>query len=284
MKSTEQLIDDLIKLSFAEDIGDGDHTTLCCIPSTEMGKSRLIIKEDGVLAGVEMAQRIFHAFDPEMHIEVLIHDGAEVKKGDIAFTVEGKVQSLLQTERLVLNVMQRMSGIATTTRRYVNALVGTRTHVLDTRKTTPGMRIMEKDAVRIGGGVNHRIGLFDMILLKDNHVDFAGGIEQAIGRARNYLKEKGKDLKIEIEVRNLDELEEALRVGGIDRIMLDNFDIAHTKEAVRRIAGRYETESSGGITFDTLRDYAECGVDYISVGALTHSVKSLDMSLKAINE
>ncbi|MDR0845344.1 MAG: carboxylating nicotinate-nucleotide diphosphorylase [Tannerella sp.] len=284
MKSTEQLIDDLIKLSFSEDIGDGDHTTLCCIPPTEMGKSRLIIKEDGVLAGIEMAQRIFHAFDPELHIEVFIHDGAEVKKGDIAFTVEGKVQSLLQTERLVLNVMQRMSGIATTTRRYVKALEGTKTHVLDTRKTTPGMRIMEKEAVRIGGGVNHRIGLFDMILLKDNHVDFAGGIGQAIASARNYLKEKGKDLKIEIEVRNQDELDEALRIGGIDRIMLDNFDIAHTKEAVRRVAGRYEIESSGGITFDTLRDYAECGVDYISVGALTHSVKSLDMSLKAINE
>ncbi|MDR3260546.1 MAG: carboxylating nicotinate-nucleotide diphosphorylase [Tannerella sp.] len=284
MNTTEQLIDELIALSFAEDVGDGDHTTLCCIPPAARGKSRLIIKEDGVLAGIAMAQRIFRHFDPDLQMDVFIPDGTEVKKGDIAFTVEGKVQSILQTERLVLNVMQRMSGIATTTRRYVEALEGTKTRVLDTRKTTPGMRIMEKEAVRIGGGVNHRIGLFDMILLKDNHVDFAGGIEQAILCARNYLKEKGKKLKIELEVRNFDELDEALRVGGIDRIMLDNFNTADTREAVRRIAGRYETESSGGITFDTLRDYAACGVDYISVGALTHSVKSLDMSLKATSE
>ena len=277
----DKLIDDLIKLAFAEDIGDGDHTTLCCIPATEMGKSQLIIKEDGVLAGVEMARRVFKAFDPELKMTVFIEDGAEVKKGDIAFVVEGKVQSLLQTERLMLNIMQRMSGIATTTRKYVKRLEGTKTHVLDTRKTTPGMRMLEKEAVRIGGGMNHRIGLFDMILLKDNHVDFAGGISKAITRAQEYLKEKGKNLKIEIEVRNFDELEEALQTGGIDRIMLDNFSIENTKEAVRRVAGRVELESSGGITFDTLRDYAECGVDYISVGALTHSVKSLDMSFKA---
>ncbi len=277
----DRLTRELIRLSFAEDIGDGDHTTLCCIPEAATGKSRLIIKEDGVLAGVEMAERIFHYFDPELRMEVFIRDGAEVKKGDIAFTVEGKTRSLLQTERLVLNVMQRMSGIATTTRKYVKALEGTKTRVLDTRKTTPGMRIMEKEAVRIGGGVNHRIGLFDMILLKDNHVDFAGGIRQAITRAQDYLKEKGKKLKIEIEVRNFDELREALEVGGIDRIMLDNFSIEDTRKAVEIIGGRYETESSGGITFDTLRDYAECGVDFISVGALTHSVKSLDMSLKA---
>lgn len=283
MKSNEELIDELISLAFAEDVGDGDHTTLCCIPAAATGKSQLIIKEDGVIAGVAMANHIFHHFDPTMKMEVFIQDGSEVKKGDIAFTVEGKVQSLLQTERLMLNVMQRMSGIATTTRRYVKALEGTKTRVLDTRKTTPGMRLLEKEAVRIGGGVNHRIGLFDMILLKDNHVDFAGGIEQAITRAKNYLKDKGKDLKIEIEVRNFDELEEALRVGGIDRIMLDNFNIENTKEAVRRINGHYETESSGGITFETLRDYAACGVDYISVGALTHSVKSLDMSLKAVD-
>lgn len=274
--------DELITLAFAEDIGDGDHTTLCCIPSTEMGKSRLIIKESGVLAGVEMAQRIFKHFDPDMRMDIFICDGAEVKKGDIAFTVEGRVQSLLQTERLVLNVMQRMSGIATTTRRYVKALEGTKTRVLDTRKTTPGMRMLEKEAVRIGGGVNHRIGLFDMILLKDNHVDFAGGIEQAITRAQSYLKEKRKKLKIEIEVRNFKELDEVMKVGGVDRIMLDNFSPSDTREAVRRIGGRYETESSGGITFDTLRDYAECGVDYISVGALTHSIQSLDMSLKAM--
>ena len=277
----DKLIDDLIKLAFAEDIGDGDHTTLCCIPATEMGKSQLIIKEDGVLAGVEMARRVFKAFDPELKMTVFIEDGTEVKKGDIAFVVEGKVQSLLQTERLMLNIMQRMSGIATTTRKYVKQLEGTKTHVLDTRKTTPGMRMIEKEAVRIGGGMNHRIGLFDMILLKDNHVDFAGGIAKAINRAHAYLKEKGKNLKIEIEVRNFDELEEALQTGGIDRIMLDNFTPENTREAVRRVAGRVELESSGGITFDTLRDYAECGVDYISVGALTHSVKSLDMSFKA---
>ena len=277
----DKLIDDLIKLAFAEDIGDGDHTTLCCIPATEMGKSQLIIKEDGVLAGVEMARRVFKAFDPELKMTIFIEDGAEVKKGDIAFVVEGKVQSLLQTERLMLNIMQRMSGIATTTRKYVKQLEGTKTHVLDTRKTTPGMRMIEKEAVRIGGGMNHRIGLFDMILLKDNHVDFAGGISKAINRAHEYLKEKGKNLKIEIEVRNFDELEEALQTGGVDRIMLDNFTPENTREAVRRVAGRVELESSGGITFDTLRDYAECGVDYISVGALTHSVKSLDMSFKA---
>ena len=277
----DKLIDDLIKLAFAEDIGDGDHTTLCCIPATEMGKSQLIIKEDGVLAGVEMARRVFKAFDPELKMTVFIEDGAEVKKGDIAFVVEGKVQSLLQTERLMLNIMQRMSGIATTTRKYVKQLEGTKTHVLDTRKTTPGMRMIEKEAVRIGGGMNHRIGLFDMILLKDNHVDFAGGISKAINRAHEYLKEKGKNLKIEIEVRNFDELEEALQTGGVDRIMLDNFTPENTREAVRRVAGRVELESSGGITFDTLRAYAECGVDYISVGALTHSVKSLDMSFKA---
>ena len=282
MKSADQLIDELITLAFAEDIGDGDHTTLCCIPSTEMGKSRLIIKESGVLAGVEMAQRILKHLDTDMRMDIFICDGAEVKRGDIAFTVEGRVQSLLQTERLVLNVMQRMSGIATTTRRYVKALEGTKTRVLDTRKTTPGMRMLEKEAVRIGGGVNHRIGLFDMILLKDNHVDFAGGIEQAITRAQSYLEEKRKKLKIEIEVRNFKELDEVMKVGGVDRIMLDNFSPSDTREAVRRIGGRYETESSGGITFDTLRDYAECGVDYISVGALTHSIQSLDMSLKAV--
>lgn len=278
----EKLIDELIKLAFAEDIGDGDHTTLSSIPAEATGKSQLIIKEEGILAGVEVAKRIFHRFDPTLIIDVKIQDGTKVKPGDIAFTVEGKVQSLLQTERLVLNVMQRMSGIATTTSKYVEALAGTKTRVLDTRKTTPGMRMLEKEAVKIGGGVNHRIGLFDMILLKDNHVDFAGGIEKAINGAKAYLKEKGKNLKIEIEVRNFDELDEAMRVGGVDRIMLDNFSVADTREAVKRVNGRYELESSGGITFNTLRDYAETGVDYISVGALTHSVKSLDMSLKAM--
>ena len=273
----DKLIDDLIKLAFAEDIGDGDHTTLCCIPETAMGKSQLIIKEDGVLAGVEMAKRIFHDFDPELKMTVFIQDGAEVKKGDIAFVVEGKIQSLLQTERLMLNVMQRMSGIATTTRKYAKALEGTKTHVLDTRKTTPGMRMIEKEAVRIGGGMNHRIGLFDMILLKDNHIDFAGGIRPAIEGAKTYLKAKGKNIPIECEVRSLEDIDEVFAAGGVDRIMFDNFTPAMTREAVKKVAGRCETESSG----DTLREYAETGVDFISVGALTHQIKSLDMSLKA---
>lgn len=272
----------LISLWFAEDIGDGDHTTLSCIPESAKGKSQLIIKEEGILAGVEVARRIFNAFDPELMMTVFIQDGAHVKPGDIAFVVEGRIQSLLQTERLMLNIMQRMSGVATRTNQYVKALEGTRTRVLDTRKTTPGLRLLEKEAVRIGGGVNHRVGLYDMILLKDNHVDFAGGIPNAINRAKEYLKEKGKDLKIEIEVRNFDELAQVMEVGGVDRIMLDNFTPENTKKAVEIIGGKYETESSGGITFDTLRTYAACGVDYISVGALTHSVKSLDMSFKAV--
>ena len=279
-----EIINQLITLSFAEDIGDGDHTTLSCIPDTAMGKSRLIIKEEGILAGVEMAREIFHRFDPEMKMEVYINDGAHVKPGDIAFVVEGKVQSLLQTERLMLNVMQRMSGIATITGEYVKLLEGTKCRVLDTRKTTPGMRLMEKDAVRIGGGCNHRIGLFDMILLKDNHIDFAGGIPQAVSRAQEYCKAKGKNLKIEVEVRNFDELNQVLALEGVDRVMLDNFSVENTRKAVEIVGGRLEVESSGGITFDTIRSYAECGVDYVSVGALTHSVKSLDMSFKAVNE
>ncbi|KAA6333000.1 Nicotinate-nucleotide pyrophosphorylase (carboxylating) [termite gut metagenome] len=274
-------IDKLIDLAFAEDIGDGDHTTLSCIPSTAMGKSKLLIKEPGVLAGIEVAKEIFHRFDPSLKVEVFINDGEEVKPGDVAMIVEGKIQSLLQTERLMLNVMQRMSGIATITRKYVKLLEGTNTRVLDTRKTTPGLRMLEKAAVKTGGGVNHRIGLFDMILLKDNHVDFAGSIDKAIARTKTYLEEKGKDLKIEIEVRSFDELQQVLHTGGINRIMLDNFTPENTKKAVEMIAGRYEIESSGGITLDNLRDYAECGVDYISVGALTHSVKGLDMSFKA---
>ena len=281
MKTKEQLIDELIDLAFAEEIGDGDHTTLCCIPDTAMGKSRLLIKEPGILAGVEIARKIFHRFDPDLKMTVYIEDGTAVKPGDVAFVVEGRVQSLLQTERLMLNVMQRMSGIATMTHRYVKKLEGLHTRILDTRKTTPGMRMLEKEAVKIGGGVNHRIGLFDMILLKDNHVDFAGGIENAISRCHDYLKAKGKDLKIEIEVRNLDELKEVMRVGGVDRIMLDNFSPELTREAVKIVGGKYEIESSGGITFDTIRDYAESGVDFVSVGALTHSVKGLDMSFKA---
>lgn len=277
----DELINKLIDLAFDEDIGDGDHTTLACIPAEATGKSKLLIKENGILAGIEIAKKIFHRFDQSLEVKVLINDGAEVKIGDIAMIVSGKTQSLLQTERLMLNVMQRMSGIATMTHRYVKLLEGTHTKVLDTRKTTPGMRMLEKEAVKIGGGCNHRIGLFDMILLKDNHIDFAGGIAKAIERTLQYLQDKKKDLKIEIEVRNMNELDQVISTGGINRIMLDNFSLTDTKEAVRKINGRYETESSGGITFDTIRDYAECGVDYISVGALTHSVKGLDMSFKA---
>ena len=281
MKTKEQLIDELIDLAFAEDIGDGDHTTLCCIPDTAMGKSRLLIKEPGILAGVEIARKIFHRFDPDLKMTVYIEDGTAVKPGDVAFVVEGRVQSLLQTERLMLNVMQRMSGIATMTHRYVKKLEGLHTRILDTRKTTPGMRMLEKEAVKIGGGVNHRIGLFDMILLKDNHVDFAGGIKNAIERCHKYIEETGKKLKIEIEVRNFEELQEVLEHGGVNRIMLDNFTVPDTRKAVEMIGGKYETESSGGITIDTIKDYAECGVDFVSVGALTHSVKSLDISFKA---
>lgn len=281
MYTVDELNDKLIDLAFSEDIGDGDHTTLCCIPDDEMGKSQLIIKENGILAGIRVAQQVFNRFDPTMKVEVLIEDGTPVKPGDVAMIVSGKVRSLLQTERLMLNIMQRMSGIATMTSKYVKKLEGTNTRILDTRKTTPGMRMMEKEAVKIGGGVNHRIGLFDMILLKDNHIDFAGGIDAALDKCHQYLKDKGLYLKIEIEVRSFDELQQVLNHGGVDRIMLDNFNTEDTKKAVAMINHRYETESSGGITYDTIRDYAECGVDFISVGALTHSVKGLDMSFKA---
>ena len=281
MLTVDQLEDKLLELAFAEDIGDGDHTTLCCIPADAMGKSHLLVKEEGILAGVEMARKVFNKFDPTMKMDVMIHDGAHVKPGDIAFVVTGKVRSLLQTERIMLNIMQRMSGIATMTHKYVERVAGTGCHILDTRKTTPGMRILEKQAVKIGGGMNHRIGLFDMILLKDNHIDFAGGIANAINRCHEYLKEKNLDLKLEIEVRDFDELQQVLDQGGVDRIMLDNFTPADTKKAVGIINHRYEVESSGGITYDTIRDYAEQGVDFISVGALTHSVKGLDLSFKA---
>ncbi len=274
-------LQEFIKNALAEDIGDGDHTTLCCIPEDAMGCSVLIIKEEGIVAGVRVALEVFKAFDPELQTKVFIQDGSHVKPGDIVFETRGRVRSLLQTERLMLNIMQHMSGIATNTQRYVKLLEGLHTNVIDTRKTTPGMRLLDKEAVVLGGGSNHRIGLYDMILLKDNHIDFAGGIRAAIERCHRYLEAKGKDLKIEIEVRNLDELQQVLEVGGVHRIMLDNFSPALTRQAVDIIAGRYETESSGGITIDTLRSYAECGVDYISVGALTHSVKSLDMSFKA---
>lgn len=277
----DELENRLIELAFAEDIGDGDHTTLCCIPEDATGSSHLLIKEDGILAGVEVAKNVFAAFDPTLKVEVRIPDGSPVKVGDIAMVVTGKTRSLLQTERLMLNIMQRMSGIATMTRQYVERLKGTHTRILDTRKTAPGLRMLEKQAVKIGGGTNHRIGLFDMILLKDNHIDFAGSIENAIDRCHRYLKDKKLDLKIEIEVRDFGELQRVLDKGGVDRVMLDNFSVPDTRKAVKLIAGRVETESSGGITFDTIRDYAEQGVDFISVGALTHSVKGLDMSFKA---
>lgn len=282
MYTVDELNDQLIDLAFSEDIGDGDHTTLCCIPEDAQGKSKLLIKEEGILAGIRIAKEIFHRFDPAMQIDVLIEDGTHVKPGDTAMIVSGKVRSLLQTERLMLNVMQRMSGIATMTAKYVERLKGTNTKILDTRKTTPGMRMLEKEAVKIGGGVNHRIGLFDMILLKDNHIDFAGGIVNALDRCAQYQKEKGLHLKVEIEVRTFEEIRQVLQHGGADRIMFDNFSVADTREAVKLIDHKMETESSGGITFDTIRDYAECGVDYISVGALTHSVKGLDMSFKAV--
>lgn len=283
MLSVNQLNDKLIELAFSEDIGDGDHTTLCCIPATAMGESKLLIKDEGIFAGVEIAKQIFHKFDPTLNVEVYIQDGALVKPGDIVMSVKGKEQSLLQTERLMLNILQRMSGIATMTHKYQQALIdaGTKTRVLDTRKTTPGMRILEKEAVRIGGGMNHRIGLFDMILLKDNHIDFCGGVHNAISRAKQYIKEHGKDgMKIECEVRDFQELEEAL-TEGCDRIMFDNFSPEDTRKAVAMVNGRCETESSGGITFDTMIPYAKAGVDFISFGALTHSVKVLDMSFKA---
>ena len=282
MYTVDELNDQLIDLAFSEDIGDGDHTTLCCIPEDAMGKSKLLIKEEGILAGIRIAKEVFHRFDPDMQVEVFIEDGAHVKPGDVAMIVTGKVRSLLQTERLMLNIMQRMSGIATMTNKYVKHLEGTKTHVLDTRKTTPGMRMLEKEAVKIGGGVNHRIGLFDMILLKDNHVDFAGGIANALDRCAQYKKEKGLNIKVEIEVRSFDEIRQVMEHGGADRIMLDNFSVEDTRKAVEMIGDKFETESSGGITFATIRDYAECGVDYISVGALTHSVKGLDMSFKAV--
>lgn len=283
MDTREKLIDQLIDLSFAEDIGDGDHTTLSTIGPDAMGRQHLLVKEEGILAGVDIARKVFEKFDPSLKMTVFIEDGAHVKPGDIAFVVEGPVRSLLQTERLMLNIMQRMSGIATVTAKYQEKLAGLDCKVLDTRKTTPGMRILEKDAVKIGGGHNHRIGLFDMILIKDNHVDFAGGITAAVTKAKKYCREKGKDLKIEVEVRNTDEIKEALAMG-IDRIMLDNFTPERTAEAVKLIratAPGVEIESSGGITLDTLRSYGEAGVDFISVGALTHSVKGLDLSFKA---
>ncbi len=281
METKEQLIEQLLDLAFAEDIGDGDHTTLSTIPAEAMGRSRLLVKEAGIIAGVEEGIRVLHKVDPSIKVDVMINDGESVKPGDIVFVAQGPVRSLLVAERTMLNIMQRMSGVATMTRRYQDELDGLHTKVLDTRKTTPGMRIMEKEAVKIGGGTNHRIGLFDMILIKDNHIDFAGGIEKAIERARDYCKANGKDLKIEVEVRSLDDINRVFAAGGVDRIMFDNFTPELTKEAVKLVGGRCETESSGGITLENLRAYGEAGVDFISVGALTHSVKGLDLSFKA---
>lgn len=281
MKSKKELTDELLNLAFAEDVGDGDHTTLSTIPADAMGSSRLIIKEEGVLSGVDIAREVLAKVDPSIKMEVMIEDGAHVKPGDVAFTAEGPVRSLLVAERTMLNIMQRMSGVATMTARYQKELEGLHTKVLDTRKTTPGMRMLEKEAVKAGGGMNHRIGLFDMILIKDNHIDFAGGIEKAIERAKEYCRENGKNLKIEVEARNLDDVRRIMEAGGVDRVMFDNFTPELTAEAVKIVGGRMETESSGGITLENLRKYGETGVDFISVGALTHSVKGLDMSFKA---
>ncbi len=274
-------VKELIELCIKEDIGDGDHTSLCCIPADAHGRMRLLCKQEGVIAGIEVAQMVFNRLDPEMRFEQKLNDGDHVQPGDVAFYVSGRVRSLLQAERIVLNIMQRMSGVATQTAFYVKHLEGLHTRILDTRKTTPGMRVLDKMAVKLGGGENHRMGLFDMILLKDNHIDFAGGIRKAIHGAREYLHAKGKQLPIECEVRSLEDIDEVFAAGGVDRIMFDNFSPEMTRKAVEKVAGRCETESSGGITLETMRAYAECGVDFISVGALTHQIKSLDMSLKA---
>jgi len=274
-------VDELIELAIKEDLGDGDHTSLCCIPAEEQGRMRLLCKQEGVIAGIEIAEIVLHRLDPEMQFEQLLEDGTRVKPGDVAFYVSGRLRSLLQAERILLNIMQRMSGVATQTAFYVKHLEGLHTKVLDTRKTTPGMRVLDKMAVKIGGGENHRIGLFDMILLKDNHIDFAGGIRQAVEGAKKYLAERGKNIPIECEVRSLEDIDEVFAAGGVDRIMFDNFTPEMTRQAVEKVAGRCQTESSGGITLETMRDYAACGVDFISVGALTHQIRSLDMSLKA---
>lgn len=276
------LEDKLIDLAIAEDIGDGDHSSLSCIPNDAVGEVQLMLKDSGVLAGVEVAQKVYQRIDSQINFTPFLTDGASVKFGDIGFSAKGRVHSLLQAERIVLNIMQRMSGIASQTNVYVKRIEGTSAKVLDTRKTTPGMRVFDKLAVRIGGGHNHRMGLYDMIMLKDNHVDFAGGVRQAIEKANSYLKSTGRNIDIEIETRNFDEIMEVIEVGGVKRIMLDNFSVENTRKAVALIDGRFEVESSGGITLDTIRGYAETGVDFISVGALTHQIKSLDMNLKKV--
>lgn len=274
-------LQEFIKLSIQEDLGDGDHSSLSCFPSEFSGTAKLLIKEEGVIAGIKVAEEVFRNVDPGLRLEFYKRDGASVVKGDVAFKVTGSVRSILASERLVLNIMQRMSGIATKTKSIVNLIEGTKSKVLDTRKTTPLMRFLEKEAVRIGGGYNHRMGLYDMIMLKDNHVDYAGGVEAAIDKANLYLTDKKKNLPIEIEVRNFDELDRVINHGKVQRIMLDNFTPENLKMAILKIDGRYETEASGGITELNIRQYAETGVDFISIGALTHSVKSLDLSLKA---
>jgi nicotinate-nucleotide pyrophosphorylase (carboxylating) len=281
MMEKKEYIKKFVQQAILEDVGDGDHTTLSTIPKDKAGEAKLIVKEDGILAGIEIALEIINQIDPTLTHEVLIHDGATVKIGDIALILKGKIHSILIAERLILNVMQRMSGIATTTNRYAKLLAGTKTKILDTRKTTPLLRLLEKEAVKIGGGTNHRFGLYDMILIKDNHVDYSGGITQALVRANAYRDTLNKHIEIEIEVRNFEELAEVITFGKVDRIMLDNFSPSDVKKAVDIIAERFVTEASGGITEDTLQAYAAAGVDFISVGALTHSVKSLDLSLKA---
>lgn len=275
------MLDEIIRNALQEDIGSGDFSTLSCVPKEAIGSAQLIVKENGVLAGIDVAKRIYEIYDPSLSFEVFILDGTLIKKGDIAFRVAGSSQSILTTERLVLNCLQRMSGIATLTAKIKKEIEGSSSIILDTRKTTPGIRFLEKWAVKIGGGQNHRFGLYDMIMLKDNHIDYAGGITAAIERTKAFLISANKDLKIEIEVRNTIELEEVLRVGGVDRIMLDNFSPENLKEALKIIPSTYETEASGGITLENIRAYADTNVKYISVGALTHSVKSLDLSLKA---
>ena len=282
MRITNQEIKEFIKLAIEEDIKDGDHSSLACIPDSANGKAKLLVKQDGILAGVELAKKIFNFFDKDSSLEVLMNDGDKMKYGDIAFYVSGNVHAILQAERLVLNCMQRMSAVATKTYEVSSLISDLNTTILDTRKTTPLLRFLEKWAVRIGGGANHRFGLYDMIMLKDNHIDYAGGIEKAITKTNQYLKSTGKELKIEIETRNLDEVREVLSFGNVDRIMLDNFSYDDIREAVKLINGKYETEASGGVTLETVRNYAECGVDFISSGALTHSVYNMDLSLKAV--